>query len=163
MANRLKSLSKFCKEESGIQAGSISSVVIQKSRDVLPPRNPEKTSRIQGKVLLNHYTRYFAKRSAASPSGEIPMIHTKYIVYPHDSIYEAFVLRPEGEGKLVVMAAYQDLVCQTCGKVDERTALARGIHPEVTIKSKRPMLISSEGLYLVNERTKNALFGTCAT
>ena len=48
------------------------------------------------------------------------MIYTRYVIYPHDSIYEAFVLRPEGEGKLLVMEAYRDLVCPTCGKVDER-------------------------------------------
>ena len=84
------------------------------------------------------------------------MIHTRYVIYPHNSIHEAFVLRPEGEGKLVVMDAYRDLVCQTCGKVNKQAALARGIQPEVVIKSKRPMLMSSEGLYLLNETTKEA-------
>jgi hypothetical protein len=77
-----------------------------------------------------------------------------YVVYPHDSALSAFVLRRMGEHKLVVMEEYQDLVCQKCGKVDEKAALVRGIRPGIVVKSKRPLIPSEDDFYLVNERGK---------
>ncbi len=63
------------------------------------------------------------------------MTRTMYVVYAHDSVNEVFLLRRMGERKLMVMEQYQDLVCQKCGKVNEQSALARGIQPSVVIKS----------------------------
>jgi hypothetical protein len=88
------------------------------------------------------------------------MIRTMYVIYPaYDTVHMPFVLRRMGEEKLVVMQQYQDLVCPKCGKVSEQAALARGISPEVVIKSKRPILISADSFNLVNERAKD-IFST---
>lgn len=84
------------------------------------------------------------------------MIRTMYIVYPHDSVHQAFVLKRMDERRLMVMEAYQDLVCQKCGKVNEMAALARGIQAGVVVKSKRPFLGSADNFYLVDERGKEA-------
>jgi hypothetical protein len=82
------------------------------------------------------------------------MIRTMYGVYPQDSVLTAFVLRRMGERRLVVMEEYQDLVCRKCGKVNEKSALARGIQPDVVVNSKRPFLGSADNFYLLDERGK---------
>lgn len=60
-----------------------------------------------------------------------------------------------GERTLTVMDEYQDLVCKECGKVNEKAAFARGIQPEVVIKSKRPFLGSLDSFFLLDERSKD--------
>jgi hypothetical protein len=82
------------------------------------------------------------------------MTRTMYVVYPHDSVQTAFMLRRMGERNLVVMEQYQDLVCQKCGKVDEKAALARGIQGSIVIQSRRPFLGSADDFYLLDERAK---------
>jgi hypothetical protein len=77
-----------------------------------------------------------------------------YVIYPHDSAHAPFVLRRLGEDKLVVMDEYQDLVCQKCGKVNEKAALVRGIQRDVVVESKRPIIPSADNFYLVNDRGK---------
>lgn len=77
-----------------------------------------------------------------------------YVIYPHDTVHQDFVLRRMGEHKLVVMEEYQDLVCHKCGKVNEKAALVRGIQADVAVKSKRPLIPSADNFYLVNERGK---------
>jgi hypothetical protein len=81
------------------------------------------------------------------------MIRTMYVVYAHDTVQTAFVLKRMGE-RLSVMEEYQDLMCQKCGKVNEQAALLRGIQPDVVLKSKRPLIPSADNFYLVNERGK---------
>jgi len=82
------------------------------------------------------------------------MIRTMYVVSPHDSVHQTFVLRRMGEHKLIVMEEYQDLVCPKCGKVNEKAALARGIQAGVIVKSKRPFVASADDFYLLDERGK---------
>src|SRR5262249_5521850 len=96
------------------------------------------------------------RTTADNQTGVVPMIRTMYIVYPHDSVHQAFVLKRMDERRLMVMEAYQDLVCQKCGKVNEMAALARGIQAGVVVKSKRPFLGSADNFYLVDERGKEA-------
>jgi hypothetical protein len=45
------------------------------------------------------------------------MIHTVYVLYPHDSVHSTCVLRHIRDGRLVVREEYQDLVCPACKKV----------------------------------------------
>lgn len=78
-----------------------------------------------------------------------------FVIYPHDSVHQSFVLRRMGEHKLSVMQEYQDLVCQKCGRVNEKAALARGIQASVLIKSKPPFLGSADSFYLLDERSKH--------
>src|SRR5262245_6265853 len=87
------------------------------------------------------------------------MSRIMYAVYPQDSIHQAFILWCMGKQRLIVMQQYADLVCQRCGKVDERAALARGIQASVTVKSKRPFLGSDDDFYLLDERAKKAISG----
>ncbi len=84
------------------------------------------------------------------------MNYTLFAVYPEDSANEPFVLRRMVEDKLVVMQEYHDLVCEKCGKVNERAALARGIRPEVKVQASRAMLGSFEDFYLLSEQGKQA-------
>lgn len=89
---------------------------------------------------------------------------TVHGIYPHDSVNQPFVLRRMKQGKLAVMAEYDDLVCKTCHKVDERAALLRGIQKEVVVQSRRPFLGSSDDFYLLDERSKqvfSALLPDC--
>jgi hypothetical protein len=82
------------------------------------------------------------------------MIRTMYVVSPHDSVHQTFVLRRMGERKPIVTEEYQDLLCPKCGKVNEKAALVRGIQGGVVVKSKRPFLASADDFYLLDERGK---------
>jgi hypothetical protein len=77
-----------------------------------------------------------------------------YAIYPRDSADDVFLFRHERGGKLVVIDEYQDLVCQRCGKVNERAALARGVRPGVRIRSKRSFFPAPDHTYLMDERGK---------
>ena len=52
--------------------------------------------------------------------------------------------------------AYADLVCAICGKLDEETAISRGIDPNVTIQSKRDFVEMSDGLIGASGRVRDA-------
>lgn len=82
------------------------------------------------------------------------MIVNMYTIYPLDSVDQAFVLRRMGEHRLEVMNRYHDLVCPICGKLNERTALARGIQADVGIRSKRMILGSGDNFYITHEMAK---------
>ena len=83
------------------------------------------------------------------------MIRTMYVLHPHDSVNQPFILRQDDPaGRLVVMDVYQDLICPICGKLNEKTALERGIQAGIIVKSKRPILGSYDSFYLVDERGK---------
>jgi hypothetical protein len=78
-----------------------------------------------------------------------------FLVTPHDSINQTFVLRRiDDSGKLVVNSEYNDLVCVRCRKVDERAALARRIAETIKVRSRRPFIASSDDFYLLDERAK---------
>lgn len=84
------------------------------------------------------------------------MIHTRFLVTPHDTTNQVFVLR-RFVGKLVVKEAYCDLTCKRCRKVDEKAALARGLDESIVVKSKRPFVLSTDDFYLVDERAVHIL------
>src|SRR5262249_43106502 len=51
---------------------------------------------------------------------------------------------------------YSDLVCAKCGKLDEVAAINRGIDPDVTIRSKRDFIGTSDGFKVVTSRAIEA-------
>jgi hypothetical protein len=51
---------------------------------------------------------------------------------------------------------YSDLVCAKCGKLDEVAAINRGIDPNITIRSKRDFIGTTDGFKVVTRRAMEA-------
>jgi phage FluMu protein Com len=77
-----------------------------------------------------------------------------YCVSPHDSINQPFILHQMRNGKLAVRPEFEDLTCTRCKKVNEKAALKRGVPRDMIVKSKRPILLSEEDLYLLDDKAQ---------
>jgi hypothetical protein len=72
---------------------------------------------------------------------------------PHDTVDAPLLFREiDSSGRLVVRDLYRDLSCPTCGKIDERKALNKGLPLGIRITSKRPYLHSREFIKMVDDR-----------
>jgi hypothetical protein len=56
-----------------------------------------------------------------------------------------------------------DLVCAKCGKLDEVAAINRGVDPNITIRSKRDYIGTTDGFKVVTRRAMEAFMedGIC--
>jgi hypothetical protein len=80
------------------------------------------------------------------------MVTTYYQIFPHDSVYDIFVLWDATGPKLELNAEYRDLQCQKCKKIDEKAALRRGLFPKEIPRTSRPFCRTCDGLYLLNRQ-----------
>ena len=69
-----------------------------------------------------------------------------YNLVPTDSRYNEWLFWYQDEAGYVRPSQfYADLVCELCGKLDEVAAINRGIDPNITIRSKRDFIGTTEG------------------
>jgi hypothetical protein len=80
-----------------------------------------------------------------------------YQLCPVDSYDEPWILWSDREERLAIRAAYQDLVCRSCGKVDELAALQRGISPDVTVRTRADVLGTGEDLGVIVSQRFHAM------
>ncbi len=81
-----------------------------------------------------------------------------FLLYPQDTSETVCLLHHEdATGKIVLRTQYNELQCKRCGKLDERTALASGISPDINIRTKTDLFSSYESLYLVSERLRKII------
>jgi hypothetical protein len=60
-------------------------------------------------------------------------------------------------GRVVVRDRYADLVCSRCGKLDEYTAALRGLDDDASLRTRRDVIKSFEGLDCFSERVRGLL------
>lgn len=82
---------------------------------------------------------------------------TYYEVYPADNRVNVWVLGyDDADTGHNLFNEYVDLICPNCGKVDERAAIERFIHPAVRVTSKsdskRDLIGTEDGFLLVSRR-----------
>jgi hypothetical protein len=82
-----------------------------------------------------------------------------YILWPKDVPRNVYLFRrmDSSSRRLVLKDRYKDLACQTCGKIDERLALERGLEDDVIFRFKTDLFCSFELLYILSQRAKGVL------
>jgi len=80
---------------------------------------------------------------------------------PRDQRHNNWILYTEGDNGVALRDPYLELQCTKCGKVDELTAVERGLDENVTITSKSDYLISDDGFICVSDRFRSLLAEEC--
>jgi len=76
-----------------------------------------------------------------------------YQLSPKDSRSDSWLFfEDDAKGKLVIREEYRDLRCRACGKIDEETALLRGISPRFAIRSRRDFIATCDDRICVSSR-----------
>jgi hypothetical protein len=79
-----------------------------------------------------------------------------YNLIPDDSPVNNWLFWYEDDaGYVRPRQLYADLVCGACGKLDEIAAFARGIGPEVSIRSRRDFIELSDGMIAATKKVKD--------
>src|SRR4051812_12479707 len=67
--------------------------------------------------------------------------------------------QPDRDGPLVVRPRYRDLICESCGKLDEIAACQRGIDDDVAVRSRKDFVATFEWLNCVSPKFQQVVRG----
>ena len=80
-----------------------------------------------------------------------------YTLVSMDSRYDDWLFWYEdADGRRRPKPIYSDLVCSKCGKLDEVAAINRGLDRDITIRSKRDYIGTTDGFEVVTRRAMEA-------
>ena len=76
-----------------------------------------------------------------------------YLIEPDDELSDNWLFFEEDlNGVLVVREEYRDLVCQSCGKIDENIAISRGLSSHFIVETNSDIVATSEDWICVSAR-----------
>jgi len=76
-----------------------------------------------------------------------------FTLYPRENLSDTWLFyESDTDGRLSVRSRYRDLMCRTCGKVDEQAAVARGIGEGFVVQPASDWIGTTDDWICVSER-----------